>query len=93
MFDAQTTALLRAVLDDVRQTVSRYETGTRTHVAAKILEAARGETTPNGLMQVGRKALRDAPTTWGWTGPAAELGKHQGQVVTVHGRSRRTASG
>jgi len=65
MFDAQTTALLRAVLDDVCQTVSRYETGTRTHVAAKILEAARqGEATPDSLMQVGRKALSDAPTMW-----------------------------
>ncbi|KRP84841.1 hypothetical protein AOQ73_40740 [Bradyrhizobium pachyrhizi] len=65
MFDAQTAALLRAVLDDVCQTVSRYETGTRTHVAAKILEAARqGQTTPDSLMRVGRKALSDAPTMW-----------------------------
>ncbi len=65
MFDAHTTALLRAVLDDVCQTVSRYETGTRTHVAAKILEAARqGEKAPDSLMQIGRKALDDAPTMW-----------------------------
>lgn len=65
MFDAQTTALLRAILDDVCQTVSRSETGMRTHVAAKILEAARqGETTPASLMRVGRKALNDAPTMW-----------------------------
>ncbi len=65
MFDAQTTALLRAVLDDVCQTVSRYETGTRTHVAAKILEAARrGETAPDSLMQAGRKALDEAPAMW-----------------------------
>jgi urease gamma subunit len=65
MFDAQTTALLRAILDDVCQTVARSESGTRTHVAAKILEAARqGETTPDSLMQVGRKALNDAPTMW-----------------------------
>lgn len=65
MFDAQTTALLRAILDDVCQTVSRSESGTRTHVAAKILEAARqGETTPDSLMQVGGKALNDAPTMW-----------------------------
>lgn len=65
MFDAQTAALLRAILDDVCQTVSPSETGTRTHVAAKIFEAARqGETTPDSLMQVGRKALNDAPTMW-----------------------------
>jgi hypothetical protein len=65
MFDSQTTALLRAVLDDVCKTVSRYETGTRTHVATRILEAARqGETTPDSLKQIGRKALGDAPTMW-----------------------------
>jgi hypothetical protein len=65
MFDAQTTAMLRAVFHDVCQTVSRYETGTRTHVAAKILEAAKqGETRQDSLMQVGRKALSDAPTMW-----------------------------
>jgi hypothetical protein len=63
MFDAQTTALLRAVHDDVCQTVSRYEIGTRTHVATKILEAARqGETTLEILKQVGHKALTDSPT-------------------------------
>jgi hypothetical protein len=65
MFDSDTTALLRAVLDDVCQTLSRYETGTRTHVAARILEAAsQGETTPDSLKQIGRKALGDAPTMW-----------------------------
>jgi len=61
MFDAQTTALLHAVIDDVCQTVSRYEIGTRTHVAAKILEAARqSEARADSLMQVGRKAQRRA---------------------------------
>lgn len=65
MFDAQTTALLRAILEDVCQTVSRYETGMRTHVAATILSAAReGETAPDNLRQIGRKALSDAPTMW-----------------------------
>jgi hypothetical protein len=45
MFDTETTSLLRAVLDEVCATVSRYETAARTHVASKILEAAaRGET-------------------------------------------------
>lgn len=65
MFDSATTAILRAVLDDVCQSVSRFETGTRTHVATRILEAARqGETTPDSLKQIGRKALVDAPTMW-----------------------------
>ncbi|MCK1478818.1 hypothetical protein [Bradyrhizobium sp. 197] len=53
MFDAETTALLRAVLDEVCETVSRNETGTRTHVASKLL-----------LKQVGRRAWNEAPTMW-----------------------------
>ncbi len=65
MLDADTTALLRAVLDEVCENVSRYETMARTHVASKILEAARsGETSVANLRQVGRKALSDAPTMW-----------------------------
>jgi len=35
MFDAQTTARLRAVLDEVCEAVSRYETSARTHVACQ----------------------------------------------------------
>ncbi|RZN10516.1 hypothetical protein CWO91_13100 [Bradyrhizobium genosp. SA-3] len=63
MFDTATTALLRAVLDEVCGSVSRSATGTRAHVASKILEAAtRGETSPDGLRQVGHKALSEAPT-------------------------------
>ncbi|MGL3104892.1 hypothetical protein [Bradyrhizobium sp. BR 1432] len=65
MFDAATTALLRAILDEVCRNVSTGETGTRTHVATKILEAAtRGEVSPEGLRQVGRDALSRAPTMW-----------------------------
>jgi hypothetical protein len=63
MFDAQTTALLRAVLDEVCQKVSRYDASTRTHVAVKILEAARnGERVIEGLRRVGCNALREVPT-------------------------------
>jgi hypothetical protein len=65
MFDAATTALLRAVLDEVCENVARHETGARTHVASKILEAAtRGETSRDSLKQAGREALSDAPTMW-----------------------------
>ncbi|MBW7967064.1 MULTISPECIES: hypothetical protein [unclassified Bradyrhizobium] len=65
MFDAATTALLRAVLNEICDGVSPHETGARAHVASKILEAAtKGETSADGLMQVGRKALSDAPTMW-----------------------------
>src|SRR3954471_17891660 len=62
MFDAETTALLRAVLDEVCESVSCYETAARTHVASMILEAAsKGETSVDGLKQIGRSALRGAP--------------------------------
>ena len=65
MFDTVTTALLRAVLDEVCESVSHREMGARTHVASKILEAAtNGEVSPEGLGQVGRDAVLRAPTMW-----------------------------
>jgi hypothetical protein len=65
MFEQATTALLRAVLDEVCEKLPRDETGARTHVACKILEAAKtGKTTPDELRQIGRKALTLAPTMW-----------------------------
>ena len=65
MFDAATTALLRSVLDEVCRNVATGETGMRTHVASKILEAARqGEVAPERLREVGRDALSRAPTMW-----------------------------
>lgn len=75
MFDSATTALLRAVLDEVCESVShaRLEHGlTRTQVASKILEAAikgevspdKGEVSSEELRQVGRDALSRAPTMW-----------------------------
>ncbi|OKO85177.1 hypothetical protein [Bradyrhizobium sp. AS23.2] len=65
MFDSVTTALLRAVLDEVCENVSRSETGARAHVASKILEAAtKGDTSPDSLKQIGRQALSQAPTMW-----------------------------
>ncbi|MEY9538065.1 hypothetical protein ABIE85_001125 [Bradyrhizobium diazoefficiens] len=65
MFDLATTALLRAVLDEVCENVSRSETGARTHVASKILDAAtRGDKSPDHLKKVGREALSQAPTMW-----------------------------
>ncbi|UPK31462.1 hypothetical protein [Bradyrhizobium sp. 195] len=65
MFDQATTTLLRVVFDEVCASVSRSESGARTHVASKILKAAtRGEMPPEGLRQVGREALSQAPTMW-----------------------------
>lgn len=39
MFDPETTALLRTVLDEVCESVSHGEIGARTLVASKILDA------------------------------------------------------
>ncbi|MCK1615150.1 hypothetical protein IVA96_00240 [Bradyrhizobium sp. 159] len=65
MFDSATTALLRAVLEGVCESVSHYEIEARTHVASKILEAAtKGEVSPEELRQVGRDVLSRAPTMW-----------------------------
>lgn len=65
MFDPVTAALLRAVLDEVCETVSLTETGARTQVASKILEAAtRRDTSPDHLKQVGRQAPSQSPTMW-----------------------------
>jgi hypothetical protein len=65
MLNPETTALLRSVLDEVCEQVSRYENGTRTHVASKLLEAAtRGGQTVDDLRGVGHDALKSAPTMW-----------------------------
>jgi hypothetical protein len=65
MFDTETTALLRAVLDEVCQHVCRYETGARAHVASKLLEAAtKGGGSVDDLKRVGQKALGSAPSMW-----------------------------
>jgi len=65
MFDMATTALLRAVLDEVCESVPHREIGARTHVASKILEAAtRGEVSPEGLRRIARDALSNGPTMW-----------------------------
>jgi hypothetical protein len=65
MFDAETTALLRVVLSEVCENLSRYENGVRAHVASKILEAAtRGQTSAEDLKQIGRSALGSVPTMW-----------------------------
>lgn len=65
MFDSATTALLRAVLAEVCESVSHREIGARTHVASKILKAAaKGEVSPEELRQVGQDGLSGAPTMW-----------------------------
>jgi hypothetical protein len=65
MFDKETSLLLRSVLDEVCEQVSKYENGTRTYVASNLLEAAGGGgQTRDDLRNAGREALRSAPTMW-----------------------------
>nr|WP_247348892.1 MULTISPECIES: hypothetical protein [unclassified Bradyrhizobium] len=65
MFDAATTALLRAVLDEVCESVSHREIGPRTHIASKTVDAAtRGEVSLDELGHGGRDALSRAPMVW-----------------------------
>lgn len=64
MFNAETTALLRAVLEEVCEKIPANETGARTHVASKILEAAaQGHLSTDALKAAGREALHP-PTMW-----------------------------
>lgn len=64
MFSAETTALLRSVLDEVCEQVGRYDNGTRAHVASKLLETAtQGGQTVTDLRKAGRAALSNAPAT------------------------------
>ncbi len=65
MFDPETAALLRAVLDELCENVPRQEISTRTRVASRILEAAtKGEWSIDKLKDAGREALHEAPTMW-----------------------------
>jgi len=58
MHDAETVALMRAVLDSLCKGISQYETSIRIHVASRLLEAAgQGERSEEGLWRVGRNAL------------------------------------
>jgi hypothetical protein len=61
MFSSEITTRLRAVPDEVCAGVSKYETGTRTLVASKILEnAALGDVSVEGLRAAGYRALASA---------------------------------
>jgi hypothetical protein len=64
MFSAETTALLRAVFEEVCENIPVNETGARTHVASKLLEVtAQGQFSKDALRAAGRKALNPA-TMW-----------------------------
>lgn len=64
MFDEETRALLRVILEEVCEDIDSSQNGIRPHVAAKILVAAGREyATVDNIREAGREALRSAPTT------------------------------
>ncbi|MET4240087.1 hypothetical protein ACVWXN_001518 [Bradyrhizobium sp. i1.4.4] len=63
VFDAEITALLRAVLEEC-ENIPVGETGARAYVASKLLDAAaHGQLSTDALKAAGSKAL-DPPTMW-----------------------------
>lgn len=65
MPDAETAAVLRAVLDELCNNISRLDTSTRANVASKLLEAAKqSRYSIDDLKRVGQEALRQTPTMW-----------------------------
>ncbi|MFZ5713990.1 MAG: hypothetical protein ACOY3N_14335 [Bradyrhizobium sp.] len=65
MFNRQTTAMLRLVLDEVCADLGKYEKAVGAHVAVKLLEAAAlPDRTIEDLKSTGREALSCAPTRW-----------------------------
>jgi hypothetical protein len=65
MPDAETAAVLRAVLDEVCTDLSPLDTVTRTQVAASLLETTRqAQLSLDDLRQAARAALRRPPTMW-----------------------------
>ncbi|GLR86418.1 hypothetical protein [Bradyrhizobium iriomotense] len=65
MLDTETTALLRAVLDEVCADIPASKTAARERVAATILGMIRtGHRSIDDLRRVGRDALNRAPTMW-----------------------------
>jgi hypothetical protein len=60
MFSVEVTALLKAVLDEVCEDVSVYDTGKKTLVASRLLEcAASGEISAESLRAAGDRALKE----------------------------------
>lgn len=65
MPDAETAAVLRAMLNEVCADVSPFDTVTRTHVAAILLGKTRqGDSSLDDLREAAMDALRRPPTMW-----------------------------
>lgn len=62
---SETAALLRTVLEELCTELALVDTGTRTNVASRLLEAAKqGGCSIDDLREVGREALHKTPTMW-----------------------------
>lgn len=65
MPDAEMTAQLRAVLDEVCAEIPPWDTTTRERVAARLRDLVRsGRSSADELKRAGRDALTRAPTMW-----------------------------
>jgi len=65
MPDAETIAVLRAVLDELCVSVPRCDASTRTNVASRLLEtASHGNPSLEDLKRAGKQALLQSPSTW-----------------------------
>ncbi len=65
MPDAETAAVLRAVLEELCAEVAREDTATRTGVASTLLAAKRhGRLSVDELKEAGKAALRPPPSMW-----------------------------
>ncbi|WP_298257134.1 hypothetical protein [Bradyrhizobium sp.] len=65
MPDAETIAVLRAVLEELCAEVALEDTATRTGVASTLLAATRrGRQSVDELREAGKAALRSPPSMW-----------------------------
>jgi hypothetical protein len=65
MPDAQTAALLRAILDELCCDIPRFDASTRTNVASQLLASVQqGSSSIEDLKRAGKVALRRPPTMW-----------------------------
>ena len=65
MPDAEMTALLQAVLDEVFADIPAWDTATRERIATRLRDVVHsGRSSVDELKQAGRGALIRAPTMW-----------------------------
>jgi hypothetical protein len=65
MSDAETAAMVRAVLDELCLGVSQHDSEVRNRIASKLIEAIQqGKPSIDDLRKVGRKVLLRPPTMW-----------------------------